>query len=79
MSEIPRGEIAPAVRALLAAFHEETHLKLDLAPVDSMPIYESTADGWLCRVGEDGWLLNADSDESDAIGGDSGRVHDADT
>lgn len=78
MSE-PRGEIAPSVRALLAAFHEETHFKLDLAPVDSAPIYERTADGWLCRVGEDGWLLDADLDESDAIGGESVSVHDTDT
>ncbi|MEV2221159.1 hypothetical protein AB0E01_14900 [Nocardia vinacea] len=73
------SEIAPSVRALLAAFHEETHFKLNLAPVDSAPIYERTADGWSCRVGEDGWLLDSDLDESDAIRGDSGSVHDTDT
>ncbi|MFE9322089.1 hypothetical protein ACIHDR_32855 [Nocardia sp. NPDC052278] len=79
MSEIPQGEIAPSVRALLAAFHEETHFKLDLAPIDSMPIYERAADGWLCRVGEDGWLLDADLDESDAFRSESVNDHDTDT
>ncbi|MFI7667462.1 hypothetical protein [Nocardia sp. NPDC049526] len=73
MSEIPRGAIAPSVRALLAAFHEETHFKLDLAPVHSMPIYERAVDGWLCRVGEDGWLLDADLDKSAAVTGEDSR------
>ncbi len=58
------------MRASLAAYHEETHFKLDLAPVDSSPIYQRKADGWLCRVDEDGWLSEPgpDLDESGAIG-----------
>ncbi|MFI6954718.1 hypothetical protein ACIBJI_14740 [Nocardia sp. NPDC050408] len=75
MSESSRDEIAASVRALLAAFHEETHFKLDLAPADSLPIYERAADGWLCRVGEDGWLL--DADKSDTIGDESTSVRNA--
>ncbi|WP_433602581.1 dTMP kinase [Nocardia sp. CA-135953] len=60
LAQFHRGEIAPSVRALLDAFHEDTHFKLDLAPDDSTPIYERTADGWLCRVDEDGWLSDPD-------------------
>ena len=63
MSEIQpqRGDISPSVRALLAAFHEDSWFKLELAPVDSLMLFER-ADGSLSEVGEDGWL--ADYDEA---------------
>lgn len=70
MSEIQRQrrEIAPSVRALLAVFHEETHFKLDLAPIDSAPIYQR-ADGSVMPVDEDGWVSDSDAelDKDDAI------------
>lgn len=53
-------EIAPSVRALLAAFHEDTHRKLALAPIDSSPIFHA-ADGRLGRVDDDGWISDLDS------------------
>ncbi|WP_406233011.1 hypothetical protein [Nocardia sp. NBC_01009] len=55
----PAGEIAPSVRALLAAFHEDTARKLELAPVDSQPIVHQS-DGTLCDVDDDGWLDSFD-------------------
>ncbi|WP_433521183.1 hypothetical protein ACQPZ2_27975 [Nocardia pseudovaccinii] len=60
-------EIAPSVRALLAAFNADTQDKLDLAPTDSAPIYEG-ADGSLSRV-VDGWVSDSDVelDKADAI------------
>ncbi|WP_330250498.1 hypothetical protein OG874_30275 [Nocardia sp. NBC_00565] len=69
MSDIQpqRREIAPSVRALLAAFHADTRDKLELAPVDSAPIYQR-ADGSLSRV-VDGWISDSDADldKADAI------------
>ncbi|WP_329416325.1 hypothetical protein OG563_35170 [Nocardia vinacea] len=64
-----RNEIAPAVRALLTAFHEDTRHKLALAPVDSAPIYQCASDGWLSSVDEDGWICDSDADldKGDAI------------
>ncbi|WP_330250733.1 hypothetical protein OG874_31635 [Nocardia sp. NBC_00565] len=61
MTEIQpeRNEIAPSVRALLAAFHEDTPSKLELAPVDSVALYQR-ADGSLCEIGADGWLTEYD-------------------
>ncbi|WP_433202793.1 hypothetical protein ACQP1G_12915 [Nocardia sp. CA-107356] len=56
-----RTDIAPSVRALLAAFHENTHKKLDRAPVDSRPIFQR-ADGSMMRVDEDGWISDSDAD-----------------
>ncbi|MFE7796779.1 hypothetical protein [Nocardia sp. NPDC057440] len=53
--------VAPSVRALLAAFHEDTASKLELAPVESTPIYQR-ADGSLSRVDEDGWISDSDTD-----------------
>ncbi|WP_330253310.1 hypothetical protein OG874_01455 [Nocardia sp. NBC_00565] len=60
-------EIAPTVRALLAAFNADTQDKLDLAPTDSAPIYQG-ADGALRRV-VDGWISDFDTelDKADAI------------
>ncbi|MEV2221215.1 hypothetical protein AB0E01_15190 [Nocardia vinacea] len=56
------------MRALLAAFHKETRQKLDLAPVDSRPIFQGV-DGLLMPVGEDGWISDSDADldKADAI------------
>ncbi|MEV2226097.1 hypothetical protein AB0E01_40460 [Nocardia vinacea] len=56
------------MRKLLAVFHEETHFKLDLAPVDSAPIYQR-ADGSVMPVDEDGWVSDSDAelDKADAI------------
>ncbi|MET8877531.1 hypothetical protein [Nocardia sp. NPDC004604] len=63
-----RTDIAPSVRALLAAFHEDTHKKLDRAPVDSRPIFQR-ADGSMMRVDEDGWISDSDADldKADAL------------
>ena len=55
------NEIAPTVRALLAAFHTDTASKLELAPLESTPICQRS-DGSLCRVDEDGWISDSDSD-----------------
>ncbi|WP_433196659.1 hypothetical protein ACQP1G_44890 [Nocardia sp. CA-107356] len=54
-----RCEIAPCVRALLAAFHEDTWFKLELAPVEGGPLYQR-ADGSLWEIGEDGWPIDYD-------------------
>ncbi|MFI6777445.1 hypothetical protein [Nocardia sp. NPDC050412] len=56
-----RPDIAPSVRVLLAAFHEDTHKKLDRAPVDGRPIFQR-ADGSMMRVDEDGWISDSDAD-----------------
>ncbi|WP_433733392.1 hypothetical protein ACQP0C_14250 [Nocardia sp. CA-129566] len=82
MAEVVRArpiEIAPSVRALLAAFHEDTHRKLALAPIDSSPIFHA-ADGRLGRVDDDGWIsdLDADLDSGDGISAPTG-VHDEQT
>lgn len=64
MSEIVPGRsntVAASVRALLAAFHEDTASKLALAPLECTPIYQH-AEGSLCRVNEDGWISDSDSD-----------------
>ena len=53
--------IDPSVRRLLADFHEDTHQKLDHAPIDSRPIFEG-ADGSLLLVDEDGWISDSDTD-----------------
>ncbi|MEV5834701.1 hypothetical protein [Nocardia sp. NPDC052112] len=59
--------IAPSVRRLLADFHQDTHQKLDRAPIDSRPIFEG-ADGSLVPVDEDGWISDSDDvDRADAI------------
>ncbi|MEV6333318.1 hypothetical protein AB0M12_01240 [Nocardia vinacea] len=60
-------ETAPSVRALLAAFHEDTQDKLEIAPTDSAPIYQGM-DGSLSRV-EDGWISDTDAelDKAEAI------------
>ncbi|WP_063047717.1 hypothetical protein [Nocardia pseudovaccinii] len=60
--------IAPCVRRLLDDFHRETQQKLDLAPIDSRPIFEG-ADGSLLPVDADGWISDsdADPDRADAI------------
>lgn len=50
-----RSVIDPTVTALLAAFHEDTPLKLDRAPLDSHPLYEH-ADGKLYELTKDGTL-----------------------
>jgi hypothetical protein len=64
---LPAGEIAPSVRALLAAFHEDTRAKLELAPVDSRP-NAHLADGTLCAVEASGWLEVYDNlDVTEAI------------
>ncbi|WP_433712213.1 hypothetical protein ACQP2U_39230 [Nocardia sp. CA-084685] len=60
------SEVAPSVRALLIFFHQDTGRKLDLAPVDSRPIYES-ADGLLMPVDEDGWITDFDSDLDETV------------
>ncbi|MET8870761.1 hypothetical protein [Nocardia sp. NPDC004604] len=77
----PANEIAPSVRALLAAFHEDTRHKLDLAPVDSVPIYQRASDGWLSPVGEDGWISDSDADldKADAIAMTPISVRDTET
>ncbi|WP_433204146.1 hypothetical protein ACQP1G_15430 [Nocardia sp. CA-107356] len=69
VAPFPLNEIAPSVRALLAAFHEDTQRKLDIAPTDSAPIYQRASDGWLSRVDEDGWISDSDADldKADAI------------
>ncbi len=70
MSELQsiRTNIAPSVRALLVVFNEDTRRRLELAPVDSRPIYQS-ADGSLMPVDEDGWISDSDADldKADAI------------
>ncbi|MFE7798177.1 hypothetical protein [Nocardia sp. NPDC057440] len=65
MSELQSelSEIASSVKALLAAFHEDTWCKLELAPVDSGPLYQR-ADGSLCEVGDDGWLTEYDDPDN---------------
>jgi len=75
------NEIAPSVRALLAAFHEDTQRKLDLAPADSAPIYQRASDGWLGRVDEDGWISDSDADldKADAIAVTPMSVRDTET
>ncbi|WP_433711729.1 hypothetical protein ACQP2U_36640 [Nocardia sp. CA-084685] len=71
-------KIAPSVRALLAAFHEDTQCKLALAPTDSDPIYQA-ADGSLSRI-EDGWVSDTDAelDKADSITIQPTGVHDID-
>lgn len=59
MSRPPRNEIAPSVRALLVAFHQDTWFKLELAPTNSHPLCQC-ADGSLYEVGEDGWPIEYD-------------------
>ncbi|WP_433628276.1 hypothetical protein [Nocardia sp. CA-120079] len=59
MSRPPRNEISPAIRALLVAFHQDTWIKLELAPPESRPLCE-LADGSLYEVGEDGWPTETD-------------------
>jgi len=60
-------EIAESVRKLLTTFHEDTHSKLALAPVDSPRIYQR-ADGRLYAVHEDGWPTDYDEpDRTDTI------------
>ncbi|MFX0575508.1 hypothetical protein [Nocardia nepalensis] len=61
MNEIQRHRdgIAPAVRALLTAFHEDTRRKLELAPANSATLCQ-LADGSLCAVGADGWPIEYD-------------------
>ncbi|WP_433194276.1 hypothetical protein ACQP1G_36785 [Nocardia sp. CA-107356] len=73
-----RNDIAPSVLVLLAAFHEVTRLKLELAPVDSNPVCER-ADGSLCEIGADGWPTEYDDDldEAEAITVESNYVHDS--
>jgi hypothetical protein len=69
MSEVDSlhsNAVAPSVRALLAAFHEDTVNKLKLAPADSTPIFERTADGSLWRVDPDGWISDPRLDLADA-------------
>ncbi|MET8878057.1 hypothetical protein [Nocardia sp. NPDC004604] len=72
-----RNDIAPSVQALLATFHEDTRLKLELAPSDSNPLCER-ADGSLCEIGADGWPMEYDDlDEAEAITVESTHVHDS--
>ncbi|WP_330250705.1 hypothetical protein OG874_31485 [Nocardia sp. NBC_00565] len=69
MSEIERrrqNDIAPSVKTLLAAFHEDTRLKLERAPADSTPLYHR-ADGSLCGVDEHGWLVEYDDLDKDEV------------
>jgi hypothetical protein len=64
---VPAGEIDPSVRALLAAFHEDTRTKLELAPMDSRPTAH-LADGTLCAVDASGWPEAYDNlDKTEAI------------
>ncbi|MGW4771623.1 hypothetical protein ACWEO2_26720 [Nocardia sp. NPDC004278] len=71
-----QDNIAPSVQALLATFHEDTCLKLELAPSDSSPLCEH-ADGSLCEIGADGWPTEYDDqDEAEAITAESTHVHD---
>ena len=49
-----RNEIAPSVKALLAAFHDDTLAKLKLAPLQSNPKLQRVDGSW-CNVDEDGW------------------------
>lgn len=60
-------DIAPSVRALLAAFNADTQNKLDLAPTDSVPLYQG-ADGALRPV-VDCWISDSDAelDRDEAI------------
>jgi hypothetical protein len=60
--------ITPSVRRLLADFHEDTHQKLDCAPIDSRPLFEGM-DGLLIPVDEDGWISDSDAgpDKADVI------------
>lgn len=66
MSEVQPGqrEIAPSVEALLATFHEDTWLKLELAPVHSSPLYQGV-DGLLCEVDEYGFLAEYGCKDAD--------------
>lgn len=60
-----RTEIAPAVKALLAAFHEDTPEKLELAPSHSHPVLQRSDGSW-CEVDADGWPVdynNLDQDD----------------
>ncbi|MEV4238679.1 hypothetical protein AB0J47_26275 [Nocardia sp. NPDC049737] len=57
--------IAPSVRRLLDDFHKDTQQKLDLAPIDSRPIFQG-ADGSLVPVDEDGWICDSDADPDKA-------------
>ncbi|MEV5838991.1 hypothetical protein [Nocardia sp. NPDC052112] len=62
-----QDEITPTVEALLTAFHEDTRRKLELAPTNSATLCE-LADGSLCAVGADGWLIEYDDlHETDVI------------
>lgn len=62
-----RGAISPAVNALLTTFHKDTRRKLELAPSNSVTLCQ-LADGSLCAVGADGWLIQYDDlDETDVI------------
>ncbi|WP_330250485.1 hypothetical protein OG874_30210 [Nocardia sp. NBC_00565] len=72
-----RKEIAPSVRRLLADFHSDTLQKIELAPTDSKPIYQSS-DGFLMPVDEDGWVSDSDADldKADAIPVVPTAVHD---
>ncbi|WP_433716182.1 hypothetical protein ACQP2U_20755 [Nocardia sp. CA-084685] len=56
------------MRRLLDDFHQNTQQKLDLAPIDSRPLFQG-ADGSLMPVDEDGWISDSDADlgKSDAI------------
>ncbi|MFE9322930.1 hypothetical protein ACIHDR_23020 [Nocardia sp. NPDC052278] len=49
-----KNEIAPSVKALLAAFNEDTPEKLELAPSHSHPTLQRSDGSW-CEVDEDGW------------------------
>ncbi|MGW4773056.1 hypothetical protein ACWEO2_34100 [Nocardia sp. NPDC004278] len=61
------NEISRAVKTLLNAFHEDTGRKLELAPTNSVTLCQ-LADGSLCVVGADGWLIEYDDlDETDVI------------
>jgi hypothetical protein len=67
VAHMPEGEIAPSVRELLTVFHEDTHAKLELAPVDSRPTVRMT-DGTLCVVDANGWPeLYDDLDKLEAV------------
>ncbi|WP_328408941.1 hypothetical protein [Nocardia sp. NBC_00403] len=61
-----RRDIAPSVQALLAIFHEDTVMKLELAPADSKPtLYRS--DGSSCAVDEYGWPANSGDPAEDEL------------
>lgn len=61
-----RDEIAPSVKALLAAFHEDTPEKLELAPSHSHPTLQQSDGSW-CKVGEDGWPADCDNLDQDDV------------